>query len=219
MIPQVYSALGNEDAALSAFYTALSKLPKGESSYITVLYNIGLYESIKGKYDKSEFAFKELLELDPNDYQSNAKLIQVYFARKEYEKATPLKKKLYAAHSKGILQDNLKDMFCFDQFRWNNKLIQVFEKYAEPEGKVYYKHIFYVLDEDGEIELSVQTENSPISIEQGGAKYLVGMRKGSGHSTFNVGFNQNPDYDKLKQTVIDILEGKIKPVASSQLGK
>ncbi|MCX2738397.1 tetratricopeptide repeat protein [Pontibacter anaerobius] len=216
MIPQVYSDKGNTEEALTAFYNAKDKVSKESSSYITVLYNIGLMESLKGNYDKAEPIFKELLTIDPADYQTYAKLIQIYFAKKEYAKAAPLREKLYAAKTKGLLLDNLEEMFCFDQFKWNDKLIQVFERYDEPKGKIYYKHIFHVINKAGYIEYSIQTENSPISIEQGGPQYLIGMRKDNSHYTFNVGFNSNPDYDNLKRTVIEVLDGKIKPTASSK---
>ena len=53
----------------------------------------------------------------------------------------------------------------------------------------------------------------------GGAKYLLCRSKGSSHSTYNIGFNDNFKYDDLKKSVIDILEGKYKPTASSQPGK
>ncbi len=41
------------------------------------------------------------------------------------------------------------------------------------------------------------------------------MTKGTSHSTFGVGFNDNFKYDDLKKYVIEILEGKIKPGATS----
>jgi tetratricopeptide (TPR) repeat protein len=215
MIPQMHSAKGDDKSALAAFKTAKSKISKDTDSYITVLYNIGLLEYLNENYPVAEQAYQELLTLTPNDFQTYAKLMQVHYARKEYMKAAPLREKLYAAHANGLLQDNLQDMFCFDQFKWNDKMIQVFERYAEPEGKVYYKHIFYVVNQNGDIEYSIQTENSPVSMEQGGPKYLLGMRKGNSHYTYNVGVEQSFSYEKLKRQVIDILDGKIKPAAAT----
>lgn len=219
MIPQIYNSLNQKDKALEAFYIAKNKISKETDSYINVLYNIGLFELLAKNYEKAEIAFTELVELAPNDYHSYAKLIQIHYARKQYDQAEPFKKKLYDAYSKGLLKGNMKDMFCFDQFNWNDKLIQVFERFAEPEGELYYKHLFYVVNKDGEIEYRIQTENSVISVELGGPKYVLGMEKGATHSTFNVGFNEDFNYDDLKSTVIEILEGKLKPGASSRPGK
>ncbi len=182
-----------------------------------MLYNIGLLELLNKNYDKAELALKELIELSPTDYHSYSKLIQIYYGKKEYEKSEPYKKKLYEAYNQGILKDNLKDMFCFDQFNWNDKLIQAFERFAIKKGELYYKHLFYVVDENGKIEYRIQTENSPISVEMGGPKYAIGMDKNGTHSTF-VFIEENFKYDDLKSIVIKILNEEINPSASSTKG-
>lgn len=215
-VAQIYSDQKNNDKALEAFYIAKSKIDKKSNSYINALFNIGLLESLKGNYEKAEPAFVELLQLDPTDYHSYAKLIQIYYHKKEYDKAKPYKDKLYDAHKNGLLKDNLKDMFCYDQFKWDNKLIQAYERYEESSKDIYNKHLFYVVNQDDKIEYRIQTEYSPISVEQGGAKYLLCRTKGDTHSTFNIGFNENFKYDDLKKSVIDILEEKVKPTATSR---
>ncbi|MCC9018748.1 tetratricopeptide repeat protein [Flavobacterium lipolyticum] len=215
-IAQIYSDQKNNDRALEAFYIAKSKIDKKSNSYINALFNIGLLESLKGNYEKAEPAFVELLQLDSEDYHTYAKLIQIYYYRKEYDKAKPYKDKLYEAHKKKQLKDNLKDMFCFDQFKWNDKLIQAFERYEEGSKDIYNKHLFYVVNQNDKVEYRIQTEYSPISVEQGGVKYLLCRTKGDTHSTFNIGFNDNLKYDDLKKSVIDILEEKVKPTATSK---
>jgi tetratricopeptide (TPR) repeat protein len=219
MIPQIYAGQKEDGKALEAYYTARSKVPHESNSYADILYNIGLFEFLKGNYDKAETALLELVQLAPGDFHTYAKLVQVYYGRKEYEKAKPYKDKLYEAHKKGVLEDNLKDMFCFDQFKWKDKQIQAFERYEEgPSKSIYNKHLFYVVNQDGKIEFSIQTEYSPVSAELGGAKYLLCMSAGNTHSTFNIGFNDDLKYDELKSAVIAVLEGKVKPAASSRPG-
>jgi tetratricopeptide (TPR) repeat protein len=215
-VAQIYSDQKNNDKALEAFYVAKSKIDKNSNSYINALFNIGLLESLKGKYDKAEPAFVELLQLDPKDYHSYAKLIQIYYSKNEFDKAKPYKDKLYEAHKKGELKDNLKDMFCFDQFKWKAKLIQAYESYEEGSKDIYIKHLFYVVNQDNTIEYRIQTEYSPISVEQGGSKYLLCRTMGDTHSTFNIGFNDNFKYEDLKKSVIEILEEKIKPTQTSK---
>ena len=219
MIAQIYSDLKNNEKALEAYYVAKAKISKETKSYINTLYNIGLFESLKGNYDKAEPAFAELLELAPNDYHAMAKLIQIYYHQKNYDKAKPYKEKLYDAYKNEKLTGNLKDMFCFDQFKWNDKNIQAYERYQTESKDIYNKHIFYVLGTDGKIEFKIQTEYSPISEELKGPKYLLCMTKGDKHSTFNIGFNDDFKYDDLKASVIKILEEKVKPSATSQPGK
>ncbi|CAM3999518.1 MULTISPECIES: tetratricopeptide repeat protein [Flavobacterium] len=216
MIPQVYVQLNQLEKALEAFYKSSEIISKESGSYITILYNIGLYEYLNKNYDKSEIAYKELIEIAPNDYQSYAKLIQVYYGKKEYEKAKPLREKLYQAYKGGELEGNLKSMFCFDQFEWNGKLILAFERFAVKEGQLYYKHVFYIPNEKGETEFTIQTENSPVSVELGGPKYVLGMDKGGAHSTFRYGFNEDLNYEDLKKTVLLVLEEKIEAGASSR---
>jgi tetratricopeptide (TPR) repeat protein len=220
MIPQIYSNRNETSKALEAFYVAKSKISKETDSYITVLFNIGLMESLNGNHDKAEPIFLEILQLAPDDYQTYAKLIQVYYHRREYDKAKPYKDKLYEASKKGLLKDNLADMFCFDQFKWNDKLIQAFERYEEgPKKTIYYKHLFYVVTADNKIEYRIQTEYSPITDELGEAKYILCMSKGDIHYTFSVGFNDDFKYEDLKAAVIAILDGKLKAGASSRRSK
>jgi tetratricopeptide (TPR) repeat protein len=215
-VAQIYSDQKNNEKALEAFYVAQSKISKETSSYQNALFNIGLLESLKGNYDKAEPAFVELLQLDSADYHTYAKLIQIYYHKQKYEKAKPYKDKLYAAYKRGELKGNMKNMFCFDQFKWNDKLIQAFERFEEGSKDVYNKHVFYVVNQNDKIEFRIQTEYSPISVEQGGSKYLLCMTKGETHSTFNIGFNDNFKYDDLKESVIDVLDEKIKPTATSR---
>ena len=218
MIPQIYSELNQPKKALEAFYKSKESISRESDSYINALYNIGLYEFLNKDFDKSEIAYKELIELAPKDYQSYAKLIQVYYATKKYEKAKPLKKTLYKAYEKGELKDNLKSMFCFDQFEWKGKTILVFERFAVKEGELYYKHIFYIPIVEGKTEFTIQTENSPISEELGSGKYAVGMDKNGTHSTFGF-LKENFEYNNLKSIVIKILEEQIKAGASSRKRK
>ncbi|WP_405202109.1 tetratricopeptide repeat protein [Dokdonia sp. LLG6352-1] len=217
MIPQIYAELNQPEKALEAFYISKQTISKESDSYINALYNIGLYEFLNKEFEKSEIAFKELIELVPNNYHSISKLIQVYYGQKEYGKANPLKEKLYQAYNQGTLKDNLKNQFCFDQFDWEDKYIFAFERFAEKEGKLYYKHIFQVTNkESGKTEFTIQTENSPISVELGGPKYVLGMDKNGTHSTFRYGFEEDFNYEDLKKTVILVLEEKIKAGASSR---
>lgn len=215
MIPQIYAAQNNIEKVLESCYNAKAHIDKSSDSYQTVLYNIGLYSLLSSNYDQAEPALIELLSLSPDDYQAHAKLIQVHYGKKEYEKAEPYRQKLYAAYDQGILEGSLKEMFCFDQFNWKDKLVQVFERFEDREGELYYKHLFYILNnKTNKIECTIQTENSPGSIELGGPKYAIGMDKNNSHSTFAF-IEADFKYADLKAIVIQILEEEMKPVASS----
>ncbi|WP_161991947.1 tetratricopeptide repeat protein [Flagellimonas algicola] len=218
MIPQIYTELNQPDKALEAYYISKQTISETSDSYLNALYNIGLYEYLNKKYDKSERAFSELIELTPNDFHTHSKLIQVYYGKKEYDKVKMLKAKLYEAYEHGVLTDPMKEEFCFDQFTWNDKHIYAFERFADKVGELYYKHVFYVTNkESGKTEFTIQTENSPISLEMGGPRYAVGMDRNGIHSTFGF-INENFHYDDLKAIVVKILDEKINPSSSSTKG-
>ncbi len=218
MIPQIYVNLKQPKKALQAFYNSKANISIVSESYITALYNIGLYEYLNKAFNKSEVAFKELIELSPNDFHSYAKLIQAYYGKKEYEKAKPYRNKLYKAYDQGKLTGPLKNKFCFDQFEHNDKLILAYERFAVVKGELYYKHIFFITNDKGETEFTIQTENSTIAEEMGAGKYAVGMDKNGTHSTFGF-IKEDFNYDDLKSTVIKILDEDIKAGASSNGGK
>lgn len=216
MIAQIYSETGDKQNALKAFYKAKENISPETSLYANVLYNIGLMEFLNENMDKAELAFIDLIQASPEDYQAYAKLTQVYYHQREYEKAQPYKDAIYKAHEAGKLKGtNLQDMFCFDQFLWNNKFVQAFERYESgKKDDIYNKHLFYLTNDKGDIECRIQTEYSPISDSLGSSKYLLGMNKNGVHSTFNIGFDDDFAYDNLKNTVVNILEGKIQPATS-----
>lgn len=207
MIAQIYFNLKENEKALEAFYVAKSKITKESNSYINALFNIGLLESLNGNYEKAEPIFIELIQLSPDDYHSYAKLIQIYYHYKQYDKAASYRDNLYEAHKKGLLKDNMEDMFCFDQFKWKDYSIQVFERYEnENKGKIYNKHLFYVIDKNNEIVLRAQTEFSPISIELNGPKYILCANVGSIHFNSGRGFNDDFIYDNLKAEALKLIE-------------
>jgi tetratricopeptide (TPR) repeat protein len=215
-MPPLYLDLGKKEEAIKAYYLAAANINKETDDYVRMLYNIGLFELLDKKFEKAEKAFAELLEIVPNDYGAYSKMIQIYYGLKNYDKAEIWRQKLYKAYRKNLLGESQKEMFCFDQFQWKNKLIQVFERYAEPEGELYYKHLFYVVNEKNEIDFRIQTENSVIAQEMGSGKYVLGKSEGSTHSTYPIIFQEDFEYENLKQTVIRILEDEVSPASSSR---
>lgn len=212
MIAQIYSDLDNKDKALEAYYNVKLKVSKDSDSYINALFNIGLMESFKENYAKAEPVFLEIIELNPKDYHAYAKVIQTYYRQKNYDKAKPYRSKLYEAYQKGELTGDLKDMFCFDQFKWKNYNVLVFERYEDDEKKksIYDKHIFYVRDDKSNTVFRVQTEFSPIAMELEKTKYMLCASKDGTHYNSGLGFNDNFDYEVLKSAAIKMMERHIK---------
>lgn len=216
-IAQVYLAMNDNEKALDALHTARKMMNKSSAEYNNVLFNTGLLELLKSNYDVALSLYEEFISLYPEDYHAYSKIIQCYYGKKEYDKADPYRKKLYEAHEKELLPDNMKSMFCFDQFDYKGQRVQVFEKFYEKEGELYYKHLFYLTDAEGNIVSRVQTENSPIAFELNGLKYAIGMDQNNTHSTFGF-IEENFNYDDLKKVVISIWDGNLKAAASSTVG-
>ena len=75
---------------------------------------------------------------------------------------------------------------------------------------IFNKQLFYILNNAGDVEFTIQTEYSPISVEMGGAKYILCGSQGGTHFNYGIGFNDDMKYSNLKATVIKILEKKYK---------
>ena len=207
MIAQAYNELGQEENSLKYYYEGKEKASKDKDEYITILFNIGLVEQMAERYKEAQSAYLELISLNPNDYHTYAKLIQIHYKNKEYDKAEPYRKILYQAHNVGVLPENMSDMFCIDQFRSKDRLIQVFERYEEGDkSTIYNKIMFYVIDEDGEIEYRIQTEYSPAAVALKSGKYMLCANKDGAHLNYGIIFDDNTKYDKIKKEVISILE-------------
>jgi len=212
LIAEVYSAQNQMDKALDALYVMKSKVAPASEYHKIALYNIGLLELLNSNYDKAEQAAKEYIKLSHNDYSAYPMLLQTYYEKKEYDSAKPLKDTLYHAYSKGRLRKTLKDRFCFDQFKWKDKHIEAFEKFETPRNKGNSKLIFLVFDKDGNINLTIQTEYNPLLVELGtNLKYELGETVGDKDEIFSKQYGSDINYDDLKQSVLDVLDGKLKP--------
>lgn len=206
-LASAYNELNQYDNALAAYYKEKENTSKDTDQYISTLFNIGLLEQLKGGYEESEKAFNELIEIKPDDYHSYAKLIQIYNHNKEYDKVPPLKAILYEAHKNKMLDENLSDMFCIDQFKINGKSIQAYERYEKGnKSTIYNKILFYIIGDDGEIEYRIQTEYSPAAVALGSGKYMLCANKNGSHINYRIIFDDNTTYDTIKESVISILE-------------
>lgn len=217
-IGEIYSEQEKPEKAAQAFRDALPKVAKDTTLYMRALYNLGATEYLNEHFPQAKEAFEELLKLSPDDYRALSKLIQVHYAQQNYKAADPLKAKLYRAWNDKKMPKSMKDDFCFDQFMWNGKRVFVYERFAEDED-LYYKHVFYITDKEGNTEFQVQTEYS-FAIAMSGKKYTLGMTKGGKHYTFiQFLFDDKPDYDELKKSVLKILDEKVKASSSSTTSK
>lgn len=222
-IVETYASQGKSDLMLAALYDAQKHVNKDSKYYVNILFNIGLEESLRRNFKAAEPVFVELISRTPDDYSAYAKLVQAHYGLGEYAKANLYRDKLYGAHKKGLLKDDLADMFCFDQFLWKDKRVMAFECYQDTDSRVYAKHRFFVVNADGSREpYVIQTEYDPVLTELKEGKYMLCKQDGEIHSTYNFKFDDamgNIDYDKLKSDVLAILDDKVQPGAQYRPAK
>ena len=119
MLGQIYQGQTKNEQASASYQNALSQLSENDEMYQNTSFNLGLTQQLTGKIDDARKTFEKHIMLYPIDFQAVAKMIQVYYALEQFEKAAPLKKKLYAAHQAKQLTADMEKKFCFDQFIWN----------------------------------------------------------------------------------------------------
>jgi len=207
------------EEALTAYKRSLDKVDQFYGSFIDCLYNIGSLEYQLKHFADAKKTFTKLVELRPLDYEAMAKIIQCCHAIEELEDIAYWKNRIYDGHESKALPAHMSDMFCFDQFTWNNQKVLAFEKFEEPDAGLFYKHIFYLIDAKGEIDYSVQTEHSE-AVASLDKYYVLGKSDKNGHSSFfDYLFEKELEYNELKQAVINIFEDKTEASVSSKKKK
>lgn len=216
MLGQIYQGQNKYEQALASYQQALSQLSENDEMYQNTSFNLGLTQQLAGKIDDSRKIFEKHTILYPTDYQAVAKMIQVYYALQQFEKAAPLKKKLYAAHQAKQLSADMEKQFCFDQFIWNGKRVMAFETFAEPDDFLFAKNHFYVMTDNNEIDYQIDSESSAaIRMSNSKNQYVLCLIKSQTHHTYwQYVFNDDYQYPDLKAAVLNILNGNAKPSAS-----
>lgn len=221
LLSDIYMDQGKPLESISILKTSLSKIPQGDEQYQSASFNLGLLQQLNGDSIGSRETFEKHVALFPADYHAKAKLIQAYYRLGEFEKAKPVKAALYEAQKNKLLPDEMKEMFCFDQFIWNGKRIMVFEHYGEPgDEALFVKHNFYVLDDKGKVDYQVRSESSFAVRMTPNNKYVLCLvRQGSFSTYWDYVFNDEYKYPELKKAVLNILNKNVKPSASTIIGK
>ncbi len=219
MLGQILMEEEKYEEALDAYKSSLDQVDQFYGSFIDCLYNIGSLEYQLKKFADAKNTFSKLIELRPLDYEAMSKVIQCCYATDQLEEIDYWKNRIYDGYETKALPNHMADMFCFDQFTWNNQQVLAFEKFEQPDAGLFYKHIFYLIDSNGDIDYSVQTEHSEAVISFN-KYYVLGKSDKNGHSSFfDYLFDKELEYNELKQAVIDIFEDKTKASVSSSKKK
>ncbi|MBT8218182.1 MAG: tetratricopeptide repeat protein [Bacteroidia bacterium] len=206
-IPLILSAMGKPKPALEAYYIAKDKVERGSDIYLSIIYNIGLFELMNSDYFEAKIALEELISLDVSYFRAYPILIQTYMGLRKFDKILPLKEKLYQAHDQGLLKYIMNDRFCIDQFVWNEgTMIKAYERFQSDKNSTYFKHV-YEVQENNIPSFSVQTKHVPSS----GLPYKLRMTKGDIEYKFAKAFPKKYDYSEIKLAVMDVISDKLSP--------
>ena len=214
-LADIYQQQEKFEDALSYFQIAIKRLEKHDEQYKLCLFNIGQIQQILNRYDEASKTFEDYTLLYSDDYQAVSKLIQIYYQLNVPDKSIGLKEILYKAYADRQLPSQMKEMFCIDQFNWNDKRVMAFENFDENSGNIFVcKHKFYILGTGGEIEFTIRSEKDTLAcLMQGDSVYMLKMIKNDTISFYNnYLYNTEFDYNKLKLAALNILNGSFKPV-------
>lgn len=209
--------------ALVRYKEAIALAPDDPS----LLFNGGL-----AAYQGKNFAtaldlWQHLKRVDPSDWQARSKVIQAYQALNKLPERDAERAELFKIWKSGDNPELSKEVeFCRDQFEVNKYKVMAFEHF-ELKGDRALRYVFSILNESGDAEdfrISLGSYDLTDAIWRQRANpkpkpgerlfHLDGYFKGGSHATYGM-FAPEPSYDEMRARVIQILEGKSKPVSST----
>jgi len=214
-LADIYQQQEKYEDALSCYQMALLNLKPHEEQYKLCAYNIGLIQQILSKFDEAQKTFESYLTIYTDDYQAISKLIQIYYQLQQADKSQGFKHMLYQAYENRLLPTQMKQMFCFDQFKWEEKRILAFENFDDNvEGIYVSKYKFFILDKNGNRDFIIRAEKDTIgTLNSHDSIYMIKMIKNDTITTYhNYLYTTDFDYFKLKNATLDILNNKVEPI-------
>jgi tetratricopeptide (TPR) repeat protein len=210
----------NADEALTWFVKAAEIDPKFARAHA----NIGEVHQDRGAARAALAAYEKAVEAAPQDWRYRAKLVQLYHALGRTEERD---------HERAVLLEMWHDdkvdqpMFCREQFQAAGRKVQAYEHF-DPRGDRALRYTFVVLKPDGRqpgYRLTLGSDK-PVGAaarakgEAGNDERLFRLdahHPDGERRTFGT-FKKDPSYDATRMRVVEVLEGKLKPVSDSKPG-
>jgi tetratricopeptide (TPR) repeat protein len=205
---------------------AIPLLKEAQEAYPSnpnVLWNLGIASAEIGDHPLALATWKLYRNAKPDDWRARAKLIQSYqalgrTAERDQERAALIefRKALPAKLAESM------PSYCREQFNAGNRKVLAFELFEPKSPKRIYLR-FSVLDESGKeeyfISLGSYDSTTDIARELGeiakdARAFHLDRYDRVGHATF-AHFNNFPSYESVRAMVVDILDGKRRPLSST----
>ena len=208
--------------ALAHYRGGLASSP-GDTS---LLYNGGLAAYQCKQYSVAVDLWNNVKALEPDDWQTRAKLIQAYQALGKVQERDAERLALVELRKRdphGELARLVE--YCRDQFEAGGEKVMVFEQF-ELKGDRALRYVFSVLDESGKKEKyrlslgsyettnAVWRESTKPRPKDGDRLFHLDGYYNWGHATYGM-YSPEPSYDQVRATVIEVLEKKRNPVSTS----
>jgi len=219
-IPNIYHIKKDFEKALEEYAISANMIKKEDPIYLDLLKEIGLLEyAVFERFDQSITAYTKVLELTPEDYNFYPKLIKAYYANQEFEKGDQLFNVLKTEYEKKNLPEDFQKLGSspIAEFKWNDQKVAVHKYFDEPKETLDMMYKVYLVSKDGKsIERTLMTEKT-FQLGENEAKHLLCEREKDGtHYTYSYGWpTDDIGFNSLKKTVIAVLNGELKPAASS----
>ncbi len=206
---------GKFEDALEYFVRASALDPQD----IDLHYNCGQMSQNLDKPRDALKSFEAVAKLAPDDWRTQAKIVQCSESIGEKSKRDKARECLQKLKRSNKID---KELFVRDQFKVAGKFVMALE-YFELKGDEAVRYSFNVVNKSGEkpsfrISLGsydVTNEHAHAAGEIGQDERLFHLDRyeGQAHQTFSF-FHNEPSYEMVKKMVVEILEGKRKPISS-----
>jgi tetratricopeptide (TPR) repeat protein len=215
-------------AALAEYRKALALVPDAPA----VLWNGGMAAFFAKDFATAMALYKQLREQEPNDGRVLGKLIQTYQASGDTKNRDTARTAMLALHKSGKDTSDLakQPSYCRDQFQIGDKTVYAYETFEfkprviRGDSEMFaVRYNFLVGNPDNSMEVRVEVGwNEPIkaadgTYKQGGSFYFDAYYPKGRWVRKTMGLFENErDYDAVKQHVIAIVEGKVEMTGGTE---
>src|ERR1700693_24628 len=214
----------NYSEALKKFQAALANSPDGTGS----LYNGGLAAYLNGDFKTAAQLWERLAQVDPNDWEAQAKLIQAYQALGDEASRDRHRDRLFAMRRTKVSKELAKqDSYRRDQFEVSGRKVLVFENF-ELKGDRAVLYTFIITkqnnpEEDyhfslGSYDVPNKAAHELCAIGRGDLLFLLDRySRGGSHATFGF-FKNAPPYETVRERVMKIMSEGVLPGSGFEPG-
>lgn len=201
------------------FLEALQKSREKDNWYIKIVLFGGSFYYNKKDFARSEKIYKDALAILPKEYELYTKLIKSLNAQSKFSEANSYFEKMRVLYEKKELpEDEMKfKNLNVDEFNWKNQVVNVHKYFEKPKEMLAPLYVLYLIDEEGKkVQRKFKIEKT-LQIEKTDSEFVICEESQGGHTTYPIGFkDENFTLESLRKEMINILNGKYEPKASSK---